>query len=77
MCFYKVIDISPIPSPARSYTYTIEELRQIDNHALQNATHKIIPPGTIKHVHKLRINRRKISNSHRKVYKHNGIIIKT
>ena len=73
MCFHKIIDISPIPSTARSYTYTIEELRQIGNHAQQNARHKILPLGTIKQVCKLRINRRKILNGHRKVYKQNGM----
>ena len=73
MCFYKSIDISPIPCTARWYAYTIKELRQIGNHAQQNAKHKMLPLHTIKQVHKLRINRRKISNGHRKVYKQNGI----
>ena len=73
MYFHKIIDISPIPSTAGSYTFKIEELRQIGNHAQQNARHKILSLGTIKQVHKLRINRRKISNDHRKVYKQNGI----
>ena len=72
MCFYKKIDISPIPSTTRYFTFTTEKLRQIGNHAQQNAIHKILPLGTIKQVHKLKINRRKISNSHRKVYKQNG-----
>ena len=73
MSSYKIIDIYSIPSTARSYTYTIDELRQIGNHAQHNARHKILPLGTVKQVHKLRINWRKISNSHRKVYKPNGI----
>ena len=73
MCFYRIIDISPIPSRARSYIYAIEELREIGNHALQNARHKTLSPGTTKQVCKLRINRIKIWNSHRKVYKQNEI----
>ena len=59
MCFYKSFDILPIPGTARLYMYTIEELRQIGNHTQQNARHKILPLGTIKQVHKLRINRNK------------------
>ena len=49
--------------------YTTEVLRQMGSHAQQNARHKILPPGTVRQVCKLRINRRKISNGHRKVYK--------
>ena len=73
MCFYKIIDISSIPSTARYYMYTTEELRQIGNHAQQNARHKILPLGTIKQVCKLTIYRRITSNGPRKVYKQNGI----
>ena len=53
--------------------FTTEQLRQIGNHAQQNASHKILQLGTIKQVCKLRINRRKISNSQIKVYKQKGI----
>ena len=48
MCFYKIIDISPVPSTARYYMYTTEELRQVGNQSQPNARHKILPPGTIK-----------------------------
>ena len=73
MCFYEITDISPIPSTARYYMCTSEEPRQLGNHAQQNARHRILSLGTIKQVYKLRINKRKISNDHRKVYKQNGI----
>ena len=73
MCFYKILTSLPIPSTATSYLYTAEELREIGNHAQQNARHNILPLEAIKPVYKLRINKRKIFNGHRKVYKQNGI----
>ena len=65
MCFYKIIDILLIQSTARSYIYTIEELEHIANQAQQNVTCKILPPCTIKQVHKLKINRKNIKWTHK------------